>query len=58
MNSSNSTTNKTERLKNTKTLVDQWNSIDCTQVQKDINRLQSRIAKAIVKDDKNKTKRL
>lgn len=58
MNFSNSTTDKTERLKDTNALVAQWESIDWTQVQKDVNRLQSRIAKATVKGDMNKVKRL
>lgn len=42
MNFSNSTTDKTERLKDKHTLADQWESIDWTQVQKDVNRLQTR----------------
>jgi RNA-directed DNA polymerase len=58
MNFSNSTTDKTERLKDKNTLATQWESIDWTQVQKDVNRLQTRIAKATVKGDKNKVKRL
>ena len=58
MNFSNSTTDKTERLKGKNTLASQWESIDWTQVQKDVNRLQTRIAKATVKGDKNKVKRL
>ncbi|MHB8063848.1 MAG: reverse transcriptase N-terminal domain-containing protein [Ruminiclostridium sp.] len=58
MNFSNSTTDKTERLKDKNTLAVKWESIDWTRVQKDVNRLQSRIAKATVKGDKNKVKRL
>jgi len=58
MNFSNSTTDKTERLKDNHVLAAQWESIDWMQVQKDVNRLQTRIAKAAVKGDKNKTKRL
>jgi len=58
MNASNSTTDKTERLKDKNTLAAQWESIDWTQVQKDVNRLQTRIAKATVKGDENKVKRL
>jgi len=58
MNFSNSTTDKTERLKDENTLTDQWESIDWTQVEKEVNRLQTRIAKATVKGDKNKVKRL
>jgi RNA-directed DNA polymerase len=58
MNFSNSTTDKTERRKDKDTLAAQWESIDWTQVHKDVNRLQTRIAKATVKGDKNKVKRL
>lgn len=58
MNFSNSTTDKPERLKNTKALANQWDSIDWMQIQNNVNRLQSRIAKATVKGDKNKVKRL
>jgi RNA-directed DNA polymerase len=58
MNFSNSTTDKTERLKDNNTLADQWETIDWMQVQKDVNRLQTRIAKATVKGDMNKVKRL
>ena len=58
MNFSNSTTDKTERLKDENTLADQWESIDWAQVEKEVNRLQTRIAKATVKGDKNKVKRL
>lgn len=58
MNFSNSTTDKTERLKDKRTLTVQWESIDWTQVQKHVNRLQIRIAKATVKGDMNKVKRL
>ncbi|WP_368489017.1 reverse transcriptase N-terminal domain-containing protein [Clostridium sp. BJN0013] len=49
MNFSNSTTDKTERLKNIKALANQWDSIDWAQVQNNVNRLQSRIDKATVK---------
>lgn len=58
MNFSNSTTDKTERLKDINTLADQWKSIDWALVQTHVNRLQIRIAKATVKGDKNKVKRL
>ncbi|MDO9565320.1 MAG: group II intron reverse transcriptase/maturase [Candidatus Desulfaltia sp.] len=58
MNFSNSTTDKTERLKDKNTLTAQWETIAWTQVQKDVNKLQTRIAKATVKGDKNKVKRL
>ena len=58
MNFSNSTTDKTERLKDKNTLAIKWETMDWTQVQKDVNRLQTRIAKATVKGDMNKVKRL
>lgn len=58
MNFSNSTTDKTERLKDTKSLTSQWKTIDWKQVENDVNRLQARIAKATVKGDNNKVKRL
>lgn len=57
MNFSNSTTDKTERLKDTKALTSQWETIDWKQVENDVNRLQTRIAKATVKVDNNKVKR-
>lgn len=53
MNFSNSTTDNTESLKDTKTLAYQWESIDWLQVQKDVNRLQTRIAKATVMGNPN-----
>jgi|SRR5665647_228248 len=58
MNFSNSTTDKTERLKDQNTLTSQWESIDWKQINKDVNRLQTRIAKATVNGNKNKVKRL
>jgi RNA-directed DNA polymerase len=58
MNFSNSTTDKTEKLKDTIALTSQWETIDWIKVQIDINRLQTRIAKAVVKGDKNKVRRL
>lgn len=58
MNFSNSTTDKTERLKNTKSLAFQWETIDWKEVEYDVNRLQTRIAKATAKGDNNKAKRL
>ena len=58
MNFSNSTTDKTERLKDTKSLEFQWETIDWKQVEFDVNRLQTRIAKATEKGDNNKAKRL
>lgn len=58
MNFSNSTTDKTERLEKTKSLTFQWETIDWKQVEYDVNRLQTRIAKATAKRDNNKAKRL
>lgn len=58
MNFSNSTTDKTERLKNAKSLTFQWETIDWKQVEYDVNRIQTRIAKATAKGDNNKAKRL
>ena len=58
MNFSNSTTDKTERLKDTKALTYQWETIDWKQIENDVNRLQTRIAKATIKGDNNKVKRL
>jgi RNA-directed DNA polymerase len=58
MNFSNSTTDKTERLKDQNSLAVQWESFDWTKVGKEVNRLQTRIAKATVKGDKNRVKRL
>ena len=58
MNFSNSTTDKTESLKDKKTLECQWESIDWILVQKHGNRMQTRIPKATVKGDKNRIKRL
>ncbi len=57
MNFSNSTTDKTERLKDQNTLAVQWESFGWAKVEKEVNRLQTRIAKATVKGDKNKIKR-
>ncbi|WP_286680081.1 group II intron reverse transcriptase/maturase [Tepidanaerobacter sp. EBM-49] len=58
MNFSNSTTGKTESLKGTKMLANQWESIDWSKVEYEVNRLQTRIAKATANGDRNKAKRL
>lgn len=58
MSFSTSTTDKTERLKDTKSLAFQWETIDWFEVENDVNRLQTRIAKATASGDKNKAKRL
>ncbi len=58
MNFSNSTTGKTERLRNTARLSSQWNTMDWAKVKNGVNRLQTRIAKATAKGNTNKAKRL
>ena len=58
MNFSNSMTDKTENLKDTKLMSNQWDSIDWSKVEHDVNRLQTRIAKATANEDFNKAKRL
>lgn len=58
MNFSNSTTDKTERLKDTMTLAKQWDNIDWRIAEKQVNRLQVRIAKAAAEGNNNKVKRL
>lgn len=58
MNFSNSTTDNTESLKDTQTFAHLWETIDWLQIEKDVNRLQTRIAKATVMGKMNKVKRL
>lgn len=58
MNFSTSTTAKAENLKDTKRLAYQWETMDWHKIEYDVNRLQSRIAKAIANGKKNKAKRL
>lgn len=58
MNSSNSTTGKTEKLKDTKALTFQWDSMNWCKIENDVNRLQSRIAKATADGERNRAKRL
>lgn len=58
MNFSNSMTDKTERLENTVSLTKQWETIDWKHAEKQVNRIQVRIAKAAVIGDRNKIKRL
>ena len=58
INFSNSTTDNTERLKNTRKLTNQWETTDWVLVENYVNRLQTRIAKATVTGNKNKAKRL
>jgi len=58
MNFSNSTTDKTESLRDTTALTKQWETIDWKQAEDQVNRLQIRIAKAAVEKNDNKVKRL
>lgn len=58
MNFSTSTTGKTERLKDTKQLSTQWETLNWEQIKYEVNRLQTRIAKAIAKGENSKAKRL
>ena len=46
VNSRNSITSQGEKLENMQ-LEDQWNNIDWKKVEKHVNRLQTRIAKAV-----------
>lgn len=52
------TTGKTEDSKDTQALTRQWETIDWEQVEKDVNRLQTRIAKVTRKGQHNKAKKL
>lgn len=56
MNFRDSTTDKTERLKDTSKLTVQWETMDWNKAENHVNRLQTRIAKAAVKSDWNKVK--
>ena len=58
MNLSNSTTDKTESLKDTESLANQWNTINWIKVENEVNRLQTRIAKATANGNRNKVKRI
>lgn len=58
MNFSNSMTDKTESLRNTDRLAKQWASINWSKVENDVNRIQTRIAKAMANGNRNKVKRL
>lgn len=58
MNFSNSTTDKTESLKDTESLANQWSTINWTKVENEVNRLQTRIAKATANGNRNKVKRI
>jgi len=58
MNFNNSTTGKTERLKDKDILAYQWDSMDWNKVYQQVNRLQTRIAKAAANGKMNEVKRL
>ena len=59
MSSSNSTAGKPEMLEDeTQTLAEQWESMDWQHVEHEVNRLQTRIAKAQAKGDANRVRRL
>ena len=58
MNGNNSTTVKTERLPDAKQLEKQWKDIDWIKAEKEVNRLQIRIAKAVQEKKWNTVKRL
>lgn len=58
MNFRDSTTDKTEGLKDTSELIFQWENIDWDKAENHVNRLQTRIAKAAEKGDYNKIRRL
>lgn len=59
MNFNNSTTDKTERLEdNDKVLAKQWKSMNWNEIQNQVNRLQTRIAKAAANGKMNEVKRL
>lgn len=58
MNDNNSTTVKTERLSNERFLTKQWKEIDWHRAESEVNRLQTRIAKAVTEGRWNRVKRL
>lgn len=58
MNFSHSTTDKTENLKDTEMLTHQWETLDWDNIERQVNRLQTRIAKATKDGNKNTVKRL
>lgn len=58
MNFSHSMTDKTESLKDTETLTHQWETLGWDNIERQVNRLQSRIAKATRNGNKNTVKRL
>lgn len=58
MNFSISTTGKTEKLKDTQVLTKLWESMDWYKIGLEVNRLQTRIAKAVIEGKLSKAKRL
>lgn len=58
MNFGYSTTDNTERLKDKFDYGAEWESIDWRKIENSVNRLQTRIAKATVRGDENRIKRL
>lgn len=58
MSFSASTTGKPEKLEDTETLAARWETIEWARVDYEVNRLQTRIAKAAAKGDMNKVRRL
>ncbi|MCL1989254.1 MAG: group II intron reverse transcriptase/maturase [Defluviitaleaceae bacterium] len=58
MNFSHSTTVKTEKLKDTQKLTHQWDTLNWDHIEHQVNRLQTRIAKAMINNDENTVKRL
>ena len=58
MNFSHSTTGKTEKLKDNVKLSRQWDKLNLAFIESQVNRLQTRIAKATLNNDFNTVKRL
>jgi len=58
MNFSISTTDKTEELKDTQALTRRWESTNWKKVEREVSRLQTRIAKATAEGKHSKAKRL
>ena len=58
MNGKHSTTAKAEKLPNAKKLEYQWKHIDWKKAEYEVNRLQTRIAKATLNQNWNAVKRL
>lgn len=56
MNFNTSMTYKTERLEDHNSLSEQWRTLDWNYIEKEVNRLQTRIVKATIKGNWNKVK--